>query len=117
MKFVVLMILTTVLLAACGNRRMPIVDTKGIDMVQYRQDLFECQQYVEQVESKAAKGAVGGAIVGAAIGAVIGNSHIAKKGAGVGAIKGAVGGGVRTQAEKNAVLRNCLKGRGYNVLN
>ncbi len=117
MKLVVFILLTATLLTACGNRRAPIVDTKGVDMVQYRQDLFECQQYVEQVESKAGKGAVGGAIVGAAIGAAIGNSNTAKKGAGVGAIKGAVGGGARTRAEKNAVLRNCLIGRGYKVLN
>jgi uncharacterized protein YcfJ len=109
--------LACLVIFGCSVVKDPIIDDKGVDMAQYRQDLFECQQYVEQVESKAGKGAVGGAIVGAVIGAAIGNSNTAKKAAGVGAVKGAVGGGARTQAEKNTVLRNCLLGRGYKVLN
>jgi len=105
------------ILVGCGARHKPIIDTQGVNMAAYQQDLYECQQYAEQVDSKAGKGAVGGALVGGLIGAAIGNSDTAKKGAGVGAIKGGLRGGAKTKREKAVVVKNCLRGRGYRVLN
>lgn len=114
---VIILTMLVISTIACAHRNKPIVDTKGVDMVEYRQDLFECAQYADQVENKAAKGAVGGAVVGAAVGGIVGNSDTAQKGASLGALSGLLRGGARTKAEKNAVVKNCLAQRGYSVLN
>ena len=52
--------------------------------------------------------------MGAATGAVFGE---AGKGAGVGAIGGAAKSARRGDEEKHRVVKNCLRGRGYKVLN
>ena len=116
--------LTLLVLTGCasveeltGNN--PIVDTRGVDMTTYTRDLSECQAYADEVQiaEKAASGAVTGAVVGAAVGAAIGNSDTAKRGAGVGAVAGGargIGEGIR---ERDTVIKRCLIGRGYRVLN
>jgi len=103
--------------AGCAHRGKPIIDTQGVNMAAYQQDLFECQQYAEQVDSRAGQGAVGGAIVGGAIGGIVGNSDTAQKGAGVGAVTGLFKGAARTKAERQRVVKSCLRQRGYRVLN
>lgn len=100
-----------------GNN--PIVDTKGINMADYYRDLEECQVYADEVQiaQKAASSAAAGAVVGGVIGAVVGNSDTAARGAGIGAVGGGargVGEGVR---ERDRVIKRCLSGRGYRVLN
>lgn len=112
------------LLTACNSMQSifidePIVDPRGLNMAQYDQDLLECQLISEQVNiaEDVAVGAVVGGAVGGAIGAAVGNSDTAKRGAGAGAILGGVretGQGLR---EKERVVRRCLIGRGYRVLN
>lgn len=105
-------------LAACA-RQQPIVDTKGIDQASYQRDLAECQHYASQVDTagKAAGGAVTGAVVGGAMGAVINGTKGARTGAGVGAVGGTAKGLARGTREQQQVVRNCLRGRGYKVLN
>ena len=107
---------TATLLAGCSSSSGPIVDTKGVNMARYESDLADCQGYSEQVhiEQGVAKGAVAGSAVGAATGAVLGDTG---KGAGVGAIAGAAKSAQRGDREKTQVVRNCLRGRGYKVLN
>ena len=112
-----LTLMALVMIMGCGHRHKGIVDTQGVDMQQYRRDLFECQQYAEQVDPKAAKGAVAGAVIGGAIGGVLDGKKGAQKGAGVGAITGLAKGGAKTRREKSQVVKNCMRGRGYNVLN
>jgi outer membrane lipoprotein SlyB len=56
-------------------------------------------------------------MVGGLIGATMGNSKTAKKGAGVGAVSGAARGASTTKREKIKVVKNCLRQRGYVVLN
>lgn len=116
MKYIVVTLIAVTTLAGCARHR-PIVDTKNTDMASYKQDLYECEQYAKQVDNKTAKGALGGAVMGAAIGAVIGNKHTAEKGAAIGAIRGGAKGSRMTRAEKAKVVKNCLRGRGYKVLN
>ncbi|MDX2464716.1 MAG: glycine zipper family protein [Porticoccus sp.] len=96
-----------------------IIDTKGVDMYQYREDVDECSSYAEQVPvaGKAAKTAAGGAVLGGVVGAIIGDSSAVKKGAGVGAVTGAVKGTSSGYRERDRVVKNCLRGRGYRVLN
>jgi hypothetical protein len=105
------------LVAACSGATGPIVDTKGIDMARYREDLAECETYAQQVSTGRAvgKGAAGGAAVGAAVGAIAGGD--AAKGAGIGAVTGGAQSAQISDREKADVVRNCLRGRGYRVLN
>jgi outer membrane lipoprotein SlyB len=102
-----------------GCAQQPIIDTKGVNMAQYNQDLADCQTYADQVlvGRKALGGAAAGAVVGAAIGAAVGNSDTAQRAAGVGAVAGAGKGTGRGLQEKQQVIRNCLRNRGYAVLN
>ncbi len=96
-----------------------IVDTKGVDPSAYQRDLAECSQFAEQVNTgeKVAKDTVGGAVIGGAIGATVGNSDTAQRSAGAGAVLGASKGVGASAREKRTVIRNCLRGRGYRVLN
>ena len=96
-----------------------IVDTQNMDMAQYQQDLAECRAYAEQVPvgERVAGGAVIGAVIGGAIGAVLGDGEGAERGAGTGAISGGVRGASSGLSERDQVIKNCLQGRGYRVLN
>lgn len=124
MKFVVTLLCLTSLLVSCrqvdeitGNR--PIVDTKGIDPEVYESDLQECYVFADDVQAgrKILTGAATGAVVGGVIGAAAGNSETAKRGAGVGAASGTLSGTGNVMQERQRVVRNCLLGRGYLVLN
>lgn len=112
-----LMVATALAMAGCAYK--PIVDMKGVDQGKYEQDLAECRQYADQ-----AHGAGTGAVVGAAAGAALSYgvsravggrdpSAAARGGAVVGGASGA-GAGARN---KRDVVRRCLAGRGYSVLN
>ncbi|MDH3387871.1 MAG: glycine zipper family protein [Gammaproteobacteria bacterium] len=101
--------------ASSGSK--PIIDPDGVDMGRYQNDLAQCQQIAEQVEQKAASGAVGGALIGGVIGAITGNSDQVRKSAGVGGVLGGAKGAAATRQEKSLVVKNCLRSRGYTVLN
>jgi outer membrane lipoprotein SlyB len=111
-----LYLLLPLVLAACSSTSGPIIDTKGVNMANYEADLADCKGYSEQVhiEQGVAKGAVAGGAVGAATGAVTGDVG---KGAGVGAIAGAAKSAQIGEREKTRVVNNCMRGRGYRVLN
>ncbi len=113
----IFLLLTATLLAACASD--PIIDPKGVNTAKYRQDLAECRVIADQVKvgQKAAGSAVAGAVVGAAVGAAVGNSNTAQRAAGAGATVGAAKGAGRGVNERERVVRNCLRGRGYQVLN
>jgi outer membrane lipoprotein SlyB len=61
--------------------------------------------------------AAGGAVLGGALGAVRGSTKDARRGATAGAVIGATKGVADAMKSKDEVLRNCLTGRGYRVLN
>ena len=118
-------VLAALFLAACAQSYEPMIDTKGgIDQAKYQQDLSECRAYAEQVsptEHAATSGGIG-VLLGAALGAITGAiTGSAGEGAAVGAAVGGVGGaasgvgsGVSSQKQ---IINNCLRGRGYSVLN
>ena len=97
----------------------PIIDTQGVNMARYEADLADCREYADQVQvaRQAGVGAVAGAAVGGVFGAVIGDSDTAQRGAGVGAVAGGARGVGRGLNERERVIRRCLIGRGYRVLN
>jgi hypothetical protein len=119
-------------LAQAQNTPNIIVDMEGVDQAQYNADLQACQGAGTQVQEQQAdrESVVGtaarGAAIGAAAGAISGNSG--SKGAKTGAGVGVAAAGVRNQknrrearkdvqAERDLVVKNCMRGRGYNVLN
>lgn len=112
------LLLAVLALAACASRNV-IVDTQGADMSRYAQDRRECESYAAQVDTggQVARSAGFGALVGAAIGAIFGNSKTVVRSAGAGGVTGGAQGAIRGDQEKEQVLRNCLRGRGYRVLN
>lgn len=124
MKHAFYLVILASLLTACksveeltGNN--PIIDTTNVNLAQYDQDLTECRIFANEVAiaQKATSGVIAGAAVGGVFGAVLGNSNTAKRGAGIGAVGGGargVGDGIR---EREQVIKNCLHGRGYRVLN
>ena len=107
-----------ILLCGCAARGSDIIiDPAGVNMQQYQVDLAHCEQIAEQVRQKAGERGAGGALIGGLIGAVVGDSDTVKKGAGVGAITGTARGAAATKRERLRVIKNCLRNRGYSVLN
>lgn len=99
-----------------------VVDWSQIDDTnKYYQDSAQCRALSEQVPGagqSAAAGAVGGALFGALVGVLIGDTgDFALQGAGLGAVSGAAGGAGHGAMNRDLVMKNCLRGRGYNVLN
>jgi len=113
-----LAVTAAVAVSACSGSSGPIIDTKGVNMTVYEEDLAECTAYSEQVDTGAAMGksAGVGAVTGGAVGAIVKDGNIGR-GAGVGAVLGASRGGVKSAQDKENVVKRCLRYRGYKVLN
>ena len=110
-----------------------VVDMSQVqDYTQYQTDLQQCEGLAVQNQPDApqreavAGTAVRGAAVGAAAGAISGGSgsSAAKKGAGVGVIAAASrnsrnrrAASANASAQTDQIVKNCMRGRGYNVLN
>jgi len=117
MSKLLLIISLVIMTASCAHQRRVIVDMQGVNRIQYQADLQDCQSYALQVKDRTAKGALAGGLISGAIGAALGNKEIAQRLAGAGAISGAVKGNVSSKREQEIVVRRCLRGRGYRVLN
>jgi outer membrane lipoprotein SlyB len=109
---------STTLLCACSAHPDPIIDSKGVNMTVYAEDLAECKGYAEQIDpgTGMAKGAAAGAATGAAIGAIRSGTNVGES-AGVGAVLGVSKSGVKAADDKENVVKRCLRYRGYKVLN
>ena len=116
------LIVSAVLLTACAGAEVrPIVDMNGVNEARYEKDLAECQDYAKQATGMggtAAKGAGAGAVVGGLLGLVTGsNTTGIVQSAGAGAVIGGAGGAYKGNDSQEAVVKKCLVGRGYKVLN
>ena len=116
MKHLVAVATLLALTSACTTTDEIIIDKKGVDMARYEQDLAECRSYSTEVQTgkKVATGAASGAVVGGLIGAITGD---AGKAAGVGAVGGGARGANEGSRDEVQVVKQCLRGRGYRVLN
>jgi hypothetical protein len=109
------------LIAACASK--PIIDTQGVDLVQYQKDLQDCAEIAEQVNTGGtiAKSAGAGAAAGAGLGLVTsvitGDASAIGYSAAYGAVGGGTAGAFKADDEKAGVIKNCLRNRGYSVLN
>ena len=93
------------------------------DQVAYQQDLSQCQMLADQVnvQGETAQSTVVGGLIGAGLGALTGSFNAnagrgAVIGGSFGAASGLVSGGSSASERRNRVVRNCLAGRGYRVL-
>ena len=102
--------------AGCAANPTPVVDTKGVDPELYAQDRAECEQYTDEINmvEGAAKGAAAGVAIGAAYGVVTGD---VPRGAAFGGIGGGSESALEASRDQQKVWKNCMKGRGYRVLN
>ncbi len=105
-------------LSSCASQQPNIiVDTHGVDMANYEKDLAYCEQFENQVQGQTGKEAAKGAVVGGATGAIWNGSDGAGKGAASGLILGAARGAEQKNREKVKVVKNCLRNKGYKILN
>ena len=113
-------IILTGLIATAGcatDPNKPIIDPEGVDMGLYQADLEKCKQVARQVEQKAGNKAVTGAVVLGLMGAIFGDRDTVKKSAAAGFVGGGAEGLKETEIERGKVVKNCLRARGYDVLN
>ncbi|MFT6556083.1 glycine zipper family protein [Alloalcanivorax venustensis] len=103
--------LAALLTTACASSKRVVVEKQGIDEAQYQQDLSDYRAVADEVSTGR-----GGAVIGGILGAIFGNSGTAGRMAGGGVI-GAAGKAGDAEQEKSQVVKNCMRGRGYRVLN
>jgi hypothetical protein len=119
--FTVACITLVSLLGCAGADVRPLVDMKGVNQSAYENDLKECQAYAKDqsgMGETAAKGAGAGAVVGGLLGLVTGGNKTGiVQAAGAGAVIGGAGGAFSGNQAQEAVVKRCLSGRGYKVLN
>ncbi len=121
-KLLILSSLAVVITVGCAGASVrPIVDMKGVNEAAYEKDLSECQAYAQQqsgMGETAAKGAGAGAVVGGLLGLVTGGNKTGiVQAAGAGAVVGGAGGAFSGNQAQEGVVKRCLSGRGYKVLN
>jgi hypothetical protein len=114
-------LVVSITLGCAGANVRPLVDMKGVNESAYERDLSECQAYAQQqsgMGETAAKGAGAGAVVGGLLGLVTGGNKTGiVQAAGAGAVIGGAGGAFSGNQAQEAVVKRCLSGRGYKVLN
>lgn len=100
-----------------GANYVPLVDVQTSQGAQFQHDLSECQSFATQ-RGDAAAGAVGGAVAGALFGAVLGAIVGVSRNemAGFGAFTGGLHGAAHNEGTQRDIIRRCLAGRGYSVL-
>ncbi|MDP3621366.1 MAG: glycine zipper family protein [Polynucleobacter sp.] len=121
-SFIPLISLVAVTVVGCAGADVrPVVDMKNVNTAAYEKDLQECQSYAKEqsgMGSGAAKGAGAGAVVGGLLGLVTGgNTSGIAQAAGAGAVIGGAGGAYSGNQSQEAIVKRCLSGRGYKVLN
>jgi len=107
--------------AACatsGSGFVPVVD--GPVSASFQSDLAACQQLAAQqgaLGSGAAGNAAAGAVIAGGTTAVFNNrgTNVAEATA-IGAGAGLIGSALEQQRAKEQLIRNCMRGRGHNVV-
>lgn len=119
MKFHILLSAAGVaLVSACtdsGANYQPILD--GAPTPAYQADLMACQE-LARTQSQFDQETRGATVMGAAAGAALGevDSGDAVGGAIAGALAGGVAGSVNAREQREAIVIECLRGRGHRVV-
>lgn len=105
------------------QRHATLVDYQqpGYDQAKYRQDDLACNDLARQRASTAASSAAGGLLAGVLLGAIVGNAygqtgHGAAYGAALGTASGGLHGAADDAITYKQIVRRCMVGRGYVVL-
>jgi hypothetical protein len=98
-----------------GAGYVPIIDTKGTTPGQLQADLADCQGFAQAKLSEGQKAAAG-AIAGALLGALLAPKGYRNEVAGRGAVIGGLSGAGEGAMSREALVKRCMSGRGYNVL-
>ena len=105
------------------HRTMVDYQQPGYDYDKYRADNADCNALARQrpVGETAGQGAVGGLVLGAVLGGIVGNAggdtrHGAAYGAALGTVSGAAQGAAEGVSRQTRIVRECMIGRGYRVL-
>lgn len=109
------------LAAACtnsGSSYTPIID--GPVSSNYNYDLAQCQN-ISTTQGVVDENTLGMAAAGAAVGGASsaiasGSTYQSGRGAAVGALVGATGAAIQNNSNREVIIRNCMRGRGYNVV-
>ncbi|MFC3613708.1 glycine zipper family protein [Lutimaribacter marinistellae] len=108
-------------LAACSNvgaNYQPVVD--GPVGPNYNADLAQCQALARSqptINERTAASALTGAATGAAASAIINDSSDdLGRSAAAGALVGATASAIQQTQNQEVIVRNCMRGRGYNVV-
>ncbi|MFW2544954.1 glycine zipper family protein [Primorskyibacter sp. 2E107] len=107
-----------VLMAACGNsgaKYTPILD--GTPTPAYQADLAACQALARN-QDQFDRETMGATVLGAGIGAAVGEAESgdALGGAAAGALAGGIAGTVDASERREAIIIECLRGRGHRVV-
>lgn len=108
------------LVGACANsgaNYTPVID--GPVGPNYNADLAECQALAASqplADGKTAGAVAVGAGVGAATSAILDDGDSIGEAAAVGALGGLTSSAVQKNAKRESIVRNCMRGRGYNVV-
>lgn len=95
----------------------------GYDYEKYQTDDRDCNVLANQrpVGDNVAQGAAGGLVLGTVLGSIVGNAggdtgYGAAYGAALGTVSGAAQGGAEGVARHTRIVQECMRGRGYTVL-
>lgn len=121
-RFTTLVVLPLVCLtAACENtgaNYTPVID--GPVSANYNSDLAACQSLAASqpaVDGSTAGAAATGAGLGAASSVILNdNSDKLGRAAAVGAVAGLTSDAIRKSQNKESIVKNCMRNRGYNVV-
>jgi uncharacterized protein YcfJ len=102
-------------IAPRGAAYVPMVDMQGHTDESFRSDLYECQTYANK-KASAGQAAIAGAIFGALLGAALGARGYRNETAAYGAAAGGGAMAERANETQEMVIKRCLAGRGYNIL-
>lgn len=123
MKTIAIILISSAMLSGCAtapqaaSKPILIVDMQGVDKAAYNKDAMTCWLYANDVQDNTGNAALAGGLFGAVLGGMAGNHKTAAVLGLAGAGQGAAQANGEYKQEFKMVLRNCLAGRGYRVLN
>lgn len=117
MKRITVLILAAALAgcATSGANYVPVVDMGGRDAARFNRDLSECQVYAHQ-RMNAAQGAMVGAVALGILTSVLSPRGTKNYAAQQGAIVGGVAGAASANDTQETIVKRCLAGRGWTIL-
>jgi outer membrane lipoprotein SlyB len=120
-RLLIVAVCSSGLLAGCQStpRQRVVVDPTGIDQAAFDKDLAECTTLADDAGRNISTGprVTGGLMIGGTMGGLGGGSRGAVTMGTSGALLGGSSAADQRRAATDQILKNCMRGRGYRVLN